>query len=394
MSTCFIFFDAAHHTPDADLPEHLWAARLDDSGEVDVALSEHTPEAIQAMQEGARTVIVLPASIASIHLLDLPKLSARKAREAIPYALEDALAEPVQEVHVAFDRDEANPLTYRVVALNKLRLGTWVSTLEALGLKFDVMTLDWFALAQGDLCVTDTDLLVHATVEEDAVNGALSPLLAKAYLKTQAADDISGFLFDDSVASLQLPGVDKQTGSYRLFIANRLLNTTLLNICQGDFQRTTQKRGRTYWYALCGGLLGIWFLSVLGVNAFLLHQLHRKQAVVDADIETIYHGFFPEAAQVISPRFRIERLLKDNTSDEASSFWLLLNKLSKVFLKHPLQMEHIQFRDQVISVSLVAENFAEREVFEQQLKNEQVVVKQIEASTRENQVISTLELQL
>ena len=74
MSTFFIFFDSANYTPDADLPEQLWAVRLDDSGEVDVALSEHTPEAIQTMQEGARTVVVLPASVASIHLLNLPKL--------------------------------------------------------------------------------------------------------------------------------------------------------------------------------------------------------------------------------------------------------------------------------------------------------------------------------
>lgn len=377
-----------------DLPERLWAVRLDDTGEVDVALSEHTPEEIQSMQEGARTVIVLPAAVASIHFLSLPKLSIRKAREAIPYALEEALAEPVQEVQVAFERDKNNPLQYLTVALNKLRLSTWVSALNALGLTFDAITLDWFALASGEACATSTDLLVRMGNEDNGLNGALSAAIASEYTKLQSAPVFTGVLFDDTPDSLRLSGFTEVVGSYRLFIATRLLTTSFLNICQGDFEQKPQGKGRFFWSAMCGGLLGCWFLSVLGFNAFLLHQLHAKQVVVDKEIKEIYHTFFPEAQQVISPRYRIERLLKDNASPVQSSFWILLDKLSVVFLKHPLDVEHIQFRDQGVSVSLVAESFSALEAFEQQLKNQHVVVKQVEASTRNDQVFSILELQL
>ncbi|MCH9690194.1 MAG: hypothetical protein K0U24_05510 [Gammaproteobacteria bacterium] len=395
MSTCFIFFDAVAYTPDMNAPELLWAVRLDEAGEVDRALSEHTLEAIKQMQIGAYTVVVLPAAVASIHLLNLPKLSMRKAREAIPYALEEALAEPVQDVHVALERDEDDSLHYRAVALNKLRFSSWMRALGEVGLVFDAMTLDWFALAPGEVCATDKVLLVRDAASEHALNGALSASIASQYMQEKTTQIVSGFLFDDSLVALQQPKLTKLTaGSYRLFIATRLLGQSYLNLCQGDFQQKAQRQARLHWPVLCGGLLGVWFFSVLAWNAFLLHQLHSKQRVVDSDIQVIYHDFFPEATHVISPRFRIEKLLEANTSDIQSPFWLLFNKLSNVFLNHSLGVERFEFRDQVIVVYLVAENFAVLEAFERALKKQNIQLKQIKASARDNQVTSTLELQL
>jgi general secretion pathway protein L len=394
VSTCFIFFDAVGYTTDTDVPELLWAVRLDEAGEVDRALSEHTLEDIKHMQVGARTVVVLPAAVASIHLLNLPKLSMRKAREAIPYALEEALAEPVQNVHVALERDEDNPLHYRAVVLNKLRFSSWMRALEGVGLMFDAITLDWFAIVPGEVCVTDKALLVREMVSEHALNGALSSLVASKYMQEKTTQVVSGFSFDDSSLALQQPELTQVTGSYRLFIATRLLGQSYLNLCQGDFQQKIQRQGRLHWPVVCGGLLGVWFLSVLGWNAFLLHQLHSKQNIVDGDIQLIYHGFFPEATQVIRPRFRIEKLLEANTSDIQSPFWLLLNKFSNVFSSHSLEIEQFEFHEQVISVHLVAKNFGVLEAFEQALKKQGIQLKQVQASARDNQVTSTLELQL
>jgi general secretion pathway protein L len=395
VRTCFIFFDVLDNTPNIDLPRLFWAVCLDDTGEVDGALSKHTPEEIKAMQHGARTVVVLPAAVASIHVLNLPKLSMRKAREAIPYALEEVLAEPVQDVQVAFLRDKENPLQYRVAVLNKRRLKGWVSALEAAGLVFDAMTLDWFALAANEMCVSATDVLVRDTDSDCAINGALSPSVAAQYMKEKKIENnMKGFLFDDSASIDQELVLDKQAGSYRLLIATRLLVMPFLDICQGDFQRKTEGKTYLYWSFVCGGLLGLWFFSVLGFNAFLLHQLHSKNAVVDHEMKTVYHAFFPEATQVISPRFRIEQLLKTHASGAETSFWALLNTFSAVFSKHALIIEHLQFYDETLVVRLVAEDFSALEAFRQQLEGLQLTVTQTEAVTRSGRVTSTLELKL
>jgi general secretion pathway protein L len=387
VSTCFLFLNTSD--TETALPERLWAVRLDAEGDVETPLALHALEDIKALQLNTRTVVVLPTSVASIHALMLPKLSSRKAREAIPYALEEELAEAVTDVHVAFEQDTQAAGQYRVVVLNKLRLRTWIHALEEQGILFDAITLDWFALAPGELCATDTDLLVH---QED-VCGALSPLLAIQYLKTQI-EEVVGFSFDDSAEALRAHGLLKSEGSYRLFVAKRLHERAFLNLCQGDFQRTSQKSTQVRWYTCAALLFGIWFISVLSVNGFLLHKLHVQEKAVDTEIAGIYHVFFPDSERVISPRFRVESALKSKNSHKASAYWRLLDTLALVFKSHPLDIERIQFRDETLWVRVVAPNFAKLEAFEQALKKHRLDVKQTEASTRDNRVVSTLELRI
>jgi len=383
VATCFLFFDAT----DTAQIEQLWAVRLDDAGEVDIPLAAYTPDEIKNMQAGAQTIVVLPTSVASLHRLELPKLSVRKAREAIPYALEEELAEPVAELHIAFDREGTG--RYRVVVINRLRLRAWMHELEVLELTFDAITLDWFAIHPGEVCATGVDLLVN---QETAV-GAFSPLLAAQYLKAHP-DAISGFAFDDSEASLQQLLLAAHEGSYRLFVAKRLLESSYINLCQGSFQHSTHGEGSMRWYGLCAVLLGAWFVSVLGINAVALHRLHVKQAALDVQIAKGYHVFFPEAKQVISPRFRIERLLSQTSSTPQDSFWMLFDALAGVMKTHPLDIQQVRFRDQTLWINVIARDFALLETFEQQLKKEKVNVKQTQASTRNNQVSATLELRL
>jgi len=385
VATCFLFFDVT----DLAQTEQLWAVRLDDAGDVDVPLAAYTPEEIKTMQAGMHTVVVLPTSVVSLHRLELPKLSVRKAREAIPYALEEELAEPVAELHVAFDREEHAPGRYRVVVVNRLRLRAWMGELEALDLQFDVITLDWFALHPGEVCVTATDMLV----DQEAVLGALSPRLAEQYLKTHPGE-ITGCVFDDSEVSLQSADLAAHEGSYRLFVAKRLLHDGYINLCQGSFQHRVHTEGSSRWYGVCALLLGVWFVSVLGMNAFLLHRLHVKQDALDGDIAKEYHVFFPEAKQVISPRFRIERLLSQTSGTPQNAFWRLFDAVAAVVASHPLEIEQIRFRDQTLWLSVIARDFAWLETFEQQLKKAEINVKQTQASTRDNQVSATLELRL
>lgn len=385
MATCFLFFDAI----DTAQIEQFWAVRLDDAGEVDVPLAAYTPEEIKGMQAGAQTVVVLPTSVASLHLLELPKLSVRKAREAIPYALEEELAEPVTELHIAFGREVDASGRYRVVVVNRLRLRAWMHELEALELTFDAITLDWFAVHVNEVCATATDLLVH----DEAVIGAFSPLLAAKYLKAHP-DAQQGFAFDDSEASLQQLEIAAHEGSYRLFVAKRLLEGEYINLCQGSFQHRAQGEAGFKWYGVCAVLLGVWFVSVLGINAFALHRLHVKQAALDVQIAKGYHVFFPEATQVISPRFRIERFLSQTSGTSQDAFWTLLDAFAEGVALHALDIEQIRFRDNILWVNVIARDFALLEAFEARLKKVGVHVKQTQASTRDNQVSATLELRL
>ena len=97
MATCFLF---AQHFND----ESCLSLRLNEQGQLDAPLERRTVDALKALQVKARTMVVLPTESSSLHQVELPWLAERKAREALPYALEEQVAQQLTSVHVAFDK--------------------------------------------------------------------------------------------------------------------------------------------------------------------------------------------------------------------------------------------------------------------------------------------------
>lgn len=106
----------------------------------------------------------------------------------------------------------------------------------------------------------------------------------------------------------------------------------------------------------------------------------------------IYHEFFPDAKQIISPKFRITQLLKNNNEEDQNRFWFLLNQFAKVMKNDRITLEQLRFQNKTLSVTLISTDFASLEELENELKKLQLKLKQTQASTHEQQVVATLEL--
>ena len=182
--------------------------------------------------------------------------------------------------------------------------------------------------------------------------------------------------------------------SYRLLIVKRLIQQSFLNLCQGEFQRKTNEKARRYWMWGCGALLGVLCVSILGIKLLLLQQLHQKERVVSQQIQMLYRVFFPEATQVVSPQFRIMQLLKNHGAETQSTFWYLLNRFSGVYQKagQGITLTMLQYQDKKLRVSLQAKDFSVLERLQQDLKQQRLIVHQIEAAMRDEQVIAVLEM--
>lgn len=144
-------------------------------------------------------------------------------------------------------------------------------------------------------------------------------------------------------------------------------------------------------YTVAASLCGIWLISMLIVNAITLSSLNKKTEEVDKQIEVIYHQFFPQAKQVISPKFRISQLLKTNQDESQTRFWFLMNEFSKTMKDSTITIQQLRYQNKTLSVTVVSPDFVTLERFEKELK-QQLQVNQTEASSHEQHVIATLEL--
>lgn len=383
MATCFIF---AKYLND----QGCLSLVLNQQGEVEAPLAERSFGDIQQLQINAKTVVVLSAGLASIFRIQLPWLPEKKARAAIPFALEDKLSENLSDLHFAFDRNYYQNGHYLVVVCNKSMLIQMIETLDNHGLNFDVLTLDWFALANNEVCVLDTNVLVHNDL---LFCGSLAPELTLTYLNG-ISEEQTIYTFLDSNVPLIIKNEQAQTIESSLWIAKRLNNTKLLNLCQGQLQHgnSQTKAKRWYWAALAMSL--IWLVTMIVTNSIKIHSLNAQIQTVDAEIANGYRVFFPDAKQIISPKFRINQLLKSSKTDSDNAFWILLNELTQAAKNNGSVIEQLRFQNQIMQVTVISKDFDSLEALQTFLKQADIHVKQSQASTKEDKVVGALELNL
>lgn len=378
MNTFFLF---TSHLND----EGCFCLKLDADGTINVPPAQRSFSEIQIMQKECNTLVIETCIHASLLDLELPWLPDRKARVAIPFALEDKLAQSVDELHFAFDKARYKNNAYLIAVIGKQRMHSIMQLLAEKKIVFTAITLDWFALNSEELCVSENTLLVNTP----DFKGALSGDLAETYIKNHPLSE--PLLFSDSQLFNKSTASKHHETSY-VWIARRILKTKLLNLCQGEIHYGTQTDLIKKGYYLATALFGFWLLSLILVNSLNLYFVNKKTAKTDQQIAVIYKDFFPDAKQVISPKFRISQLLKSDNSEEQARFWFLLNQFSKAMNTKQFTVEQLHYQNKTLSIMLTSSDFASLEQLEQQLKKSQLKVKQTQASTHEQQVVATLEL--
>lgn len=378
MDTLFLF---ANHLDETG----CFCLKMSADGALIAPPAQRSFAEIKSLQTECKTLVIEASEHVSLLNLEFSWLPERKARAAIPYALEEKLAQPVDELHFAFDKARYKNNQYLITVISKQRIRYLMQLLNEQSIEFSGITVDWFALEPQELCVNEATLLINT---ED-FKGALSGELADIYLKNHP--QYQPLLFADSTIPIDSSFPKSQETSY-IWIAQRILKSQLMNLCQGEMQHGNKADLIKKGYQLAGVLFCLWLISLLVVNAIKLHLLNKQTQKIDGQIAAIYHEFFPDAKQVISPRFRITQLLKSNNVEEQNRFWFLLNQFAKVMTSDHNALEQMRYQNKTLSVTIISTDFASLEELENELKKLQLKVKQTQASTREQQVVATLEL--
>nr|WP_302473888.1 type II secretion system protein GspL [Legionella sp. PL877] len=366
---------------------------MDNQNQIIAPLAQRDFDSIKSLQKGHQTIIVLPTLLFSLHRIALPWLNDKKARAAIPFALEENLAQNVNTLHFAFDRNYYQDGHYLVIVGNKSELEKLIIQLNEQAIYFDAITIDWFALNQDEIAGMDSYLLINDT----NFQGALSPELATLYFKKlPLASNYSFLVFPNSnkafTVTQPVRSIKSEEDSF-IWLARRLQKIKPMNLCQGELRHGGDTKAKR-WYQAAAIMTVIWLATFIGGNLTKLHHLNKEIKEVDAKVAHIYHAFFPQAQQVISPKFRISQLLKSRQTEKDNSFWLLLNILAENFNPDTMNFEQLRFQNQSLQLTLTTKNFAELELFQNRLQKANIQVRQTQASTDRERVVGTLELTL
>lgn len=301
-----------------------WAL-LEDSGEV--TLGRDALETIGQRwggQRGPEVMAVAPAATVSLTTTQIPSRQIRQVKQALPYMVEELIAEPIEQVHLAIPAELPPPgEALPVAVISHRQLIPWLDCLysEKLRLKAlipETLVLPW-RLRAFTLLVRGDELIwrdgpysgfvlmrsewpqflswlrqqkipppapvveIYAHQDEPGV-----PEWADE-LRSELPWQVEHYAFKESAWSLLAPPLLRGQGHW-------------INILQGGYKvrRDAEAKSGDWRLVAMVALLGtIFYASLLAASS---SWFNWRAAQLEAEMVDVYRQVFPDARRVVSPR--------------------------------------------------------------------------------------------
>jgi general secretion pathway protein L len=258
----------------------------------------------------------------------------------VPYALEEQLAEDIDNLHFAIGKRTPDSPTTPVAVVGKNLLEGWLAALKSVGLAPQAMYCESdllpenpgqaVALIEGDGIIVRPPGGAPITMPAEAVSEALELVQPQGELTAQSG---RGLILYTGAAEWQrhspqieamrdrFDGVKVQllTGGPLGLFAQQLPSASPVNLLQGAYApQTSHAAGWRAWRVAAILLAALIGLHVVGKAAQLV-VLKRTERTVDASIDQTFRSAMPGEQNTIDARRRMEQRLMavHGGSDEA-----------------------------------------------------------------------------
>jgi general secretion pathway protein L len=251
--------------------------------------------------QGRPLALVLPVEVASAFAVSLPTQKARWLRQALPYAVEELLAEDVEQLHLALGERMADG-RYRVIAVRRALLAGWLKQLESAGIQVSGIYLDADLLPRehSQLLLLDGRALLGGDGEARLALGAQAWPELLAQLPTSI--QICG-------PAAQAPvGIDDYrplAEPYRWLAQGRV---AAVDLAQGEFAVKAASSGVGPWKPLLA-VVGLWLVLQWAFNLGQTWHLERQGDAYAAASRALYQQLFPEDTRIVNLRAQFDEHL-------------------------------------------------------------------------------------
>ncbi|MGH8307924.1 MAG: type II secretion system protein GspL [Gammaproteobacteria bacterium] len=289
---------------------------------------------------GRRLRVCVPGSAVTLLHADIPTHNAQKILQALPFALEDRLAEDVESLHFAVGtRDDRG---YPVAVVTRTRMRQWLDELAAAGLKPAEIIPDTLALPVRDntlILVADDDVQLLARFPDGdgiAADTALMPLLIRRHLAmlpevlrcthvlVHTVNDSEAQTINDLLAgmSLEITYRPLNAGAIGLMAA-AAGSSQSINLMQGEFG--VHGSVSEHWHRWRVTAMLLITLCVVFIGQQLVSEigLRREANALNAQVTTLFHQALPDVTRIVDPQAQMQQRLKQLTGGTADATGLL-----------------------------------------------------------------------
>jgi len=283
--------------------------------------------------------VCVPGSAVMLLHADIPSNNAQKTLQAVPFALEDKLAEDVDMLHFAVGARDAHG--YPVAIVTRRRMQQWLDELSAVGLAPVELLPEMLALPvrEHTLIVVPDDQQLLARFPDGAgiaSETSLMPLMIRRHLSVipaseacthalvYASDEALSTEIRDMLVALQLETAYRPlNGGAIALMAATVRDFRAINLLQGDFgphNGATEHWRRWRSAAVLLAALCVVFIVQQGLSEF---KLRHESVVLDAQVTALFHHALPGVSHMVDPEVQMQQRLNQLTGGGANSEGLL-----------------------------------------------------------------------
>ncbi len=359
---------------------------------------------LPALLRGRRLLLLVPGDAVLLTHTELQVRNRQQLRRALPFALEEQLADDVDALHFAI-APGSQPLGVAVVA--RTTLEGWLARLAEHDLQPDALLPETLALPiiDGEWTLLLEDLrvslrcgpLAGLACEPENLPALLELLLAEA---TQAPVRIRGF---DARSDRSLPpgailaeGPDllwQPLGEPGKWMAEGL-EVLPINLLQGEYSRQEQLQKLWRPWRVSAALLLAFGLLQLGLGVADYQRLKAEDVAQVARMEQIYKQAFPEAKRIVNPRHQLDsglQALKGGGGD-AALVSLLARCAPPLQQQAGLDLTNLRYREGRLELELRLPDLSALDKLKAALGAAGLSVNIQNASSREGKVESRMEI--
>jgi len=383
------------------------------SGELSSAqqLSELTEKAQQRSVK-----VFVPGCDVLLKRLTVPTKSQRAMRSAVPYMLEDELAQDVDQLFFAYadivgDGDEHNCFVAVTERAQMLLWQAWLSDAEiqVKSMQPDILAMpytngQWSAIALQTS--NKTQIVVRQgqwqgfTLDNEAWQFTLQYVVKH---EVEAHDEVvinsySDLPYLDEITNQENITIVKAEEELPLALFVQHCHRSKFNLLQGEFKRKELRSKRLDNWLWAAGIATCALLLNVGYKSAQLWQLSAQQEQVEKQIIARYKAAFPKAKRVRIGTIKSQlnrKIAQLGGSSDQAGFLAMLSKVQPAFAKVPeLKPESLKFdgKRQELRLQAIADDYQHFERFKSALNAANLTVKQGAQNNQGEQVTGSFSI--
>jgi general secretion pathway protein L len=350
--------------PDTGVDRAEWAV-LDEKGKLTGDVMFTGLGEVAGYAGGRRVTVVASGEDVVLMEAEVPTGNTAQARRAIPFSLEDNLADDVDDLHFAIG-SQVRDKHYPVAVISRRQMDTLKNQCDEAGLHPTAIVPEslliplvendehkpWSAmLANGRIVMRQRQYMGFSV---DSCN--FGPMLDRAL--REAHDDAPQKLLLYNVGNTQKPSlpIDATSTSYDtvLEVLASGLSTPSINLLQGDYSHRRQLGKLWRPWKTTTILLGLLLLIWSSGSSVEYWQLGTREVQLDQQIVAVLKSAIPTARNTGDPAARMRLELK-KLSQGGSDFLSTISEISRaISADRDLSLHSINYRDGRVDIELDA----------------------------------------